>query len=170
MEIVEIPEKSLAAWLPPDRGSTARGRRAAANLVAARPARLSRPPRSKPGGAMGSSLGPIAASRQLSALPATPETVAGFVLHCKEMGKKPATVRRYLSTIARFHRAAELFNPCASEAVQMEVKGMTNEVSVAPAPGEGPWDGRNPGLSELSAATICRPSASGPCCAWRTTP
>ena len=45
------------------------------------------------------------------------------------MGKKPATVRRYLSTIARLHRAAELFNPCASEAVQMEVKGMTNEVS-----------------------------------------
>ena len=68
-------------------------------------------------------------SQQLSALPATPGTVAGFVLHCKEMGKKPATVRRYLSTMARFHRAAELFNPCASEAVQMEMKGMTNEVS-----------------------------------------
>ena len=61
--------------------------------------------------------------------PRRPETVAGFVLHCKELGKKPATVRRYLSTIARLHRAAELFNPCASEAVQMEVKGMTNEVS-----------------------------------------
>ncbi len=67
--------------------------------------------------------------RNLSPLPAAPETVAGFVLYCKEAGKKPATVRRYLSTIARFHRAAQLFNPCASEAVQMEVKGMTNEVS-----------------------------------------
>ncbi len=67
--------------------------------------------------------------RQLVPLPATPETVAGFVLYCKEAGKKPATVRRYLSTIARFHRAAQLFNPCSSEAVQMEVKGMTNEVS-----------------------------------------
>ncbi len=67
--------------------------------------------------------------RQLVPLPATPETVAGFVLYCKEAGKKPATVRRYLSTIARFHRAAQLFNPCASEAVQMEMKGMTNEVS-----------------------------------------
>ena len=65
----------------------------------------------------------------VSALPATPETVAGFVLDCKELGKKPATVRRYLSTIARWHRAAELFNPCASEAVQLEVKGMTREVS-----------------------------------------
>jgi site-specific recombinase XerD len=68
--------------------------------------------------------------RNLSALPATPETIAGFILYCKEAGKKPATVSRYLSTIARFHRAAELFNPCASEAVQMEVKGMTREVSV----------------------------------------
>jgi site-specific recombinase XerD len=66
----------------------------------------------------------------LSPLPAAPEAVAGFVLHCKEVGKKPATVRRYLSTIARFHRAAQLFNPCASEAVQMRLKGLTNEVSV----------------------------------------
>jgi integrase len=65
----------------------------------------------------------------VSALPASPETVAGFVLDCKELGKKPATVRRYLSTIARWHRAAELFNPCASEAVQLEMKGMTREVS-----------------------------------------
>jgi site-specific recombinase XerD len=68
--------------------------------------------------------------RILSALPATPETIAGFVVYCKEAGKKPATISRYLSTIARFHRAAELFNPCSSEAVQMELKGMTREVSV----------------------------------------
>jgi site-specific recombinase XerD len=65
----------------------------------------------------------------LSPLPAAPETVAAFIHHCKEAGKKPATVRRYLSTIARFHRAAQLFNPCSSDAVQLELKGMTNEVS-----------------------------------------
>ena len=52
--------------------------------------------------------------RVLSGIPASPDRVAGFVVDCKEAGKKPATVRRYLSTIARFHRAAELFNPCAS--------------------------------------------------------
>jgi site-specific recombinase XerD len=69
-------------------------------------------------------------SQYASVLPARAETVAGFVLHSKEKGKKPATVRRYLSTIARMHRAAELFNPCASEAVRLEVKGMTREVSV----------------------------------------
>lgn len=42
---------------------------------------------------------------------------------------KPATVRRYLSNIARSHQAAGLFNPCSSEAVQMELKGLTHEVS-----------------------------------------
>ena len=74
--------------------------------------------------------GGYCAARGLNPLPASPDTVAGFVVYCNEAGKKPATVSRYLSTIARFHRAAQLFNPCASEAVQMELKGMTNEVSV----------------------------------------
>ena len=50
-------------------------------------------------------------TRNLNPLPASPDTVAGYVLFCKEAGKKPATVSRYLSTIARFHRAAQLFNP-----------------------------------------------------------
>lgn len=74
--------------------------------------------------------GGYCAARNLSPLPASPDAVAGFVVYCKEAGKKPATVSRYLSTIARFHRAAQLFNPSSSEAVQMELKGLTNEVSV----------------------------------------
>ena len=81
-------------------------------------------------------------SRQLSALPATPETVAGFVLHCKEMGKKPATVRRYLSTIARLHRAAELFNPCCVRSRADGSEGDDQRGVVAPAPGEGAWGWR----------------------------
>jgi hypothetical protein len=32
-------------------------------------------------------------------------------------GKKPATVKRYVATIARVHMAAGLLNPCSSEAV-----------------------------------------------------
>jgi integrase len=63
-------------------------------------------------------------------LPATPETVAAFVAQCRIEGKKPATVRRYLSTIALAHRVAKLVNPCADEAVQLEIKGLTNAVSV----------------------------------------
>lgn len=61
-----------------------------------------------------------------SPLPASPETVAGFVTACREAGKKPATVRRYLSTIALAHRVAKLVNPCDDEAVQLELKGLTN--------------------------------------------
>ena len=48
-------------------------------------------------------------ARGLSPLPASPDAVAGFVVYCKEAGKKPATLSRYLST---------------------ELEGMTNEVSV----------------------------------------
>jgi integrase len=59
-------------------------------------------------------------------LPAQPETVAAFVEHCKVLGRKPATVRRYLSTIAVAHRVAKLLNPCSDEAVALELKGLTN--------------------------------------------
>jgi len=59
-------------------------------------------------------------------LPATPETVAAFVEHCKNLSRKPATVRRYLSTIAVAHRVAKLLNPCSDESVQLELKGLTN--------------------------------------------
>jgi integrase len=63
-------------------------------------------------------------------LPAMPETVAAFVAHCREVAKKPATVRRYLSTIALAHRVASLVNPCSDEAVQLELKGLTSALSV----------------------------------------
>ena len=48
---------------------------------------------------------------------------------CRIAGKKPATVRRYLATIALAHRVAKLENPVAEEAVQLELKGFTNVVS-----------------------------------------
>jgi integrase len=39
--------------------------------------------------------------------------------------KKPATIRRYLATIARAHLAAELLSPCASEPVRLALKEMS---------------------------------------------
>src|ERR1022692_2956490 len=51
-------------------------------------------------------------SLRVCPLPATPEAVATFVAQCRIEGKKPATVRRYLSTIALAHRVAKLMNPC----------------------------------------------------------
>jgi site-specific recombinase XerC len=62
-------------------------------------------------------------------LPATPETVAAFVAQCRIEGRKPATVRRYPSTIALGHRVANLVNPCADEAVQLEINGLYNAFS-----------------------------------------
>ena len=66
----------------------------------------------------------------LCPLPANPETVAGFVQYCRGSAKKPATVQRYLSTIALAHRVAKLMNPCDDEAVRLEIKAFTNAVGV----------------------------------------
>jgi integrase len=66
----------------------------------------------------------------LCPLPATPETIAAFVQFCRETLKKPATVQRYLSTIALAHRVAKLMNPCDDEVVRLEIKAFTNAVGV----------------------------------------
>src|SRR3984957_2634479 len=68
--------------------------------------------------------------RVLCALPAGPETVGAFVQACRADAKKPATVQRYLSTIALAHRVAKLMNPCDDEAVRLEIKAFTNAVGV----------------------------------------
>ena len=44
-------------------------------------------------------------------------------------GKKPATIKRYVATIARVHMAAGLLNPCSSEAVRLGLKKMGRETS-----------------------------------------
>lgn len=66
----------------------------------------------------------------LNPLPAASETVAGFVTHCREAGRKPATVRRYLSTIAVAHRVAKLVNPIQDELVSLELRRLDQAVSV----------------------------------------
>ena len=64
--------------------------------------------------------------RGLLPLPASPSTVAAFIEACGEAGKKPATVRRYLATIACAHRAAKILNPNDDEDVKMALKGLYN--------------------------------------------
>ena len=58
-------------------------------------------------------------------LPASPHTVRAYVQHCMSLGKKPATIRRYLATITRAHRAADLLTPCSSEPVRLALKAMS---------------------------------------------
>jgi integrase len=70
-------------------------------------------------------------------VPASASTVASFVDARGAAGKKPATIRRYLTTIALAHRVAKFANPCAEEPVRHAIKGLTNEVSVAQRQAKG---------------------------------
>src|SRR5271154_148249 len=49
-------------------------------------------------------------SRREPYLPAEPGTIRAFIEHCVQAGKKPATIKRYVATIARVHVAAKLLN------------------------------------------------------------
>ena len=69
-------------------------------------------------------------SQGLSALPALPTTVREFVRHCIELQKKPATIRRYVATIARAHKVTDLENPCTKEPVRLALKEMTRTLAV----------------------------------------
>ncbi len=63
-------------------------------------------------------------AKGLAFFPAVPTTVRAFIEHCVGEGKKPATIRRYVATIARAHIAAGLSSPCASEPVRLALKEM----------------------------------------------
>src|SRR5229473_3872162 len=68
-------------------------------------------------------------SRSEPYLPADPQTIRAFIEDRVTAGKKPATVKRYVATIARVHIAAGLLNPCSSEAVRLGLKKMGRETS-----------------------------------------
>jgi integrase len=68
-------------------------------------------------------------ARSESYLPADPKTVRAFIEHCVQAGKKPATIKRYVATVARVHIAAGLLNPSSSEAVRLGLKKMGRETS-----------------------------------------
>jgi integrase len=55
------------------------------------------------------------------ALPASPDTVAAFI-DAHGASKAPATVRRYVSSVATFHRAAGAANPCTAMTVTLALK------------------------------------------------
>jgi len=65
---------------------------------------------------------------RVAALPASPQTARDFVFECVAKEKKPATIRRYVSTIGRAHRAANLPDPTATEAVKLSLKEMSRSV------------------------------------------
>src|SRR5450432_1752637 len=68
-------------------------------------------------------------ARSESYLPADPKAIRAFIEDRVKAGKKPATVKRYVATIARVHIAAGLLNPCSSEAMRLGLKKMGRETS-----------------------------------------
>ena len=72
-----------------------------------------------------------------SYLPADPKTIRAFIEDRVKVGKRPATVKRYVATIARAHIAAGLLNPCSSEAVRLGLKKMGRETSARQAQARG---------------------------------
>ncbi|MGR0188021.1 site-specific integrase [Azospirillum aestuarii] len=65
-------------------------------------------------------------ARGLAWLPAAPETVRAF-LQDAGATRKPATIARYLASIALLHRAAEHRNPCDHWSVALERRGHARE-------------------------------------------
>jgi integrase len=68
-------------------------------------------------------------SRSEPYLPADPKTIRAFIDDRVKAGKKSATIKRYVATIARVHIAAGLLNPCSSDAVRLGLKKMGRETS-----------------------------------------
>ena len=68
-------------------------------------------------------------SRREPYLPAAPKTIRAFIENQVKAGKKPATVKRYVATVARVHVAAGLLNPCSSEAVRLGLRKMGRDTS-----------------------------------------
>ncbi len=113
------------------------------------------------------------AASGLGALPATPATVAAFV-DAMGVTKAPATVRRYVSSIATFHRAARLPNPCTDEVVRLALKRLHRargraQAQAAPltrdrvdrlliACGDGTRALRNRALLAVAYDSLCRRS------------
>ena len=74
--------------------------------------------------------------RALAALPAEPSTVAAFIDDQATI-KKPATIRRYVSSISHTHRAADVPNPCERSIVKLALKRMGKTQGVAQRQAEG---------------------------------
>lgn len=72
--------------------------------------------------------GAFCRAHELAVLPASAKTVREFVFECMGLRKKPATVRRYVATIGRAHRAAGVADPTVSEEVKLSLKEMSRQL------------------------------------------
>ncbi len=71
------------------------------------------------------------------ALPAASQTVADFIDAMRAASKRPATIRRYVSSIAHLHRAAELPVPSDSNTVKLALRRTMKEDGAAQKQADG---------------------------------
>lgn len=64
--------------------------------------------------------------RGITPIPATPETVRDFIDDMAS-SRKPASIRRYVASISRYHREAKLESPTSSVKVRFALKRMCKE-------------------------------------------
>ena len=91
-----------------------------------RPGACTRKPPCEPGASTGRRFSPSAGLAGCCRCRRRPRPSPPSSRSCGEAGKKPATVRRYLATIACAHRAAKILNPNDDEDVKMALKGLYN--------------------------------------------
>ena len=89
-------------------------------------------------------------------LPATDETVAGYLAELADAGLKAATIARRLVVISQAHRAADLPSPTTSSLVRRTHAGIRRSIGTAQA-------AKAPPSSATSSAcsTGCQIHASG---------
>ena len=69
------------------------------------------------------------ASLELARFPVTPETVALYITHLFESGRKMATIERAMVAIAQVHRKAKEPSPCTHDTVRAVRKGIANTLA-----------------------------------------
>ena len=79
-------------------------------------------------------------SQGLESLPAKPETVAGWLAHRHETGKKIATIKLGASAIASAHKLANQPNPTDSLIVRTVLEGFTRITATVPIKQAKPLD------------------------------
>lgn len=76
-----------------------------------------------------------------TALPADPMTVKGFIGHCVAQQKKAATIRRFVATITRAHKAAGCADPCSEEIVRLALRAAQRTMTTRQKQARGlNWD------------------------------
>jgi site-specific recombinase XerD len=82
-------------------------------------------------------------------LPASPETVAGFLVAEAEAGRAASTIGRRCAAIRYAHKLARLPDPTDDEAVRATMKGIRRKVGTAP-------DQKAAAMADVLAAMLMR--------------